>query len=521
MPDYMYLLESRLLPEQRAVVLRIQELAREVGLNVYLSGGAVRDLISGMPIRDLDFTVEGNPARMARELEKGGARVVTEDDKQRHLEIVFAGDVDGSLEAARDEHYASPGSKAEIRWATIADDLHRRDFSINAVAISLNAASRGLVLDPMNGLADLERHEVRVLSMHWFTNQPTRMLRALLYCARLGFKLEQRTEEWLDLAISRKMQEQMDARQVGDVVRQFGRESNPVAIIKAWDARDFLGALYPGLAKRKPNVEDFARLMRAREAMWASGIRPRLSAPTIHYLLKRLPEREQSAAMRHWGFSAAEIAAIESLPDEADKVQKLLKSKKMEAPELAYALLAQTPTHVMAFIASEYTSSRASTQIRNYLAKWRPLRVSPPDAELAAMGMERGPKFDEIIEKFFVAQLRGKGRDPEERTKLLRKLSGIKEPPPKKTEKGKAEKVHGKGKQDGKGVRGSGQGADIGSQAKGVPPGQPGKTSRTWGKPKPPALPAPPAETKAVPSRGNRQNKTRTLKTKTSGKKRR
>lgn len=482
MPDYMYLLESRLLPEQRAVVVRIQELSQETGLNVYLSGGAVRDLISGMPIRDLDFTVEGNPARMTRELEKGGARVVSEDDKHRHVEFVFAGDVDGSLEAARDEHYASPGSKPEIRWATIADDLHRRDFSINAVAISLNPASRGLVLDPMNGLADLERHEVRALSMHWFTNQPTRMLRALLYCARLGFKLELRTEEWLELAISRKMQEQMEPRQVGDVVRQFGRESNPVAIIKAWDARDFLGALYPGLARRKPNLEDFARLMRAREAMWASGIRPRLSAPAIHYLLKRLPAREQSAAMRQWGFSAAEVAAIENLPEEADKVQRQLKSKKMEAPELAYALLAQTPAHVTAFIASEYTSSRASTQIRNYLAKWRPLRMSSPEAELAAMGMERGPKFVEVIEKFFVAQLRGKGRDPEERTKLLRKISGIKEPPPKKTEKGKAEKVHGKAKQEDKSARGAGR--------------EPGKTSRTWGRPKTPAAPTPEAKTK-------------------------
>jgi tRNA nucleotidyltransferase (CCA-adding enzyme) len=78
MPDYMYLLESRLTPEQRAVMERVQELARAQDVNVYLTGGAVRDLISGMPIRDLDFTVEGNPVKMVRELEKGGASVVWE-----------------------------------------------------------------------------------------------------------------------------------------------------------------------------------------------------------------------------------------------------------------------------------------------------------------------------------------------------------------------------------------------------------------------------------------------------------
>jgi len=73
MPDYMYMLESRLSAEQRAAMMRVQELAAAASANVYLTGGAVRDLISGAPIRDLDFTIEGNPARLVRELEKRGA----------------------------------------------------------------------------------------------------------------------------------------------------------------------------------------------------------------------------------------------------------------------------------------------------------------------------------------------------------------------------------------------------------------------------------------------------------------
>ena len=111
MPDYMFLLESRLSPEQRAVVLRMQELAAEAVANVYLVGGAIRDLICGSPIRDLDFTIEGNPARFARELEKGGAHIVSEDDHLRHIELIFSGDVDGSIAAARDDVYHRPGTK--------------------------------------------------------------------------------------------------------------------------------------------------------------------------------------------------------------------------------------------------------------------------------------------------------------------------------------------------------------------------------------------------------------------------
>src|SRR5271154_321253 len=119
MPDYMYLLESRLSPEQRAVMERVQELSRTQELNIYLTGGAVRDLISGQPIRDLDFTVEGNPVRMVRELEKGGARVVTENERVRHNEMVFAGEVDGSISAAREDVHPHPGAKPEVHFAGI------------------------------------------------------------------------------------------------------------------------------------------------------------------------------------------------------------------------------------------------------------------------------------------------------------------------------------------------------------------------------------------------------------------
>jgi tRNA nucleotidyltransferase (CCA-adding enzyme) len=237
MPDYMYLLESRLSPEQRAVLERVQELARVQEANVYLSGGAVRDLVSGMPIRDLDFTVEGNPFRMVRELEKGGARVVVEDERLRHIELIFAGDVDGSISAARDDYYDRPGARPEIRWSTIMEDLRRRDFSLNAVAISLNPASRGLLLDPTNGLADLERREVRGLSIHAFTNQPIRLLRILRYCARMGFKMEARTSEWFELAMARGLHESLEGAAVGWEIRNLAREDNPVTTLRQWETR--------------------------------------------------------------------------------------------------------------------------------------------------------------------------------------------------------------------------------------------------------------------------------------------
>src|SRR5216683_4449373 len=230
MPDYMFLLESRLSAEQRAALMRVQELAAAATANVYLAGGAVRDLLSGMPIRDLDFSVEGNPFRIARELEKGGARILSEDERLRHIELIFAGDADGSIAATRDDVYHRPGTKPELRWSTVMEDLRRRDFSVNAIAISLNPASRGLLLDPTNGLSDIERAEVRALTIHSFTNQPVRLLRVLRYAARMGFKIEQRTQEWFDLAMERNLQESIAPEDAGDELRAVAREERPAVV---------------------------------------------------------------------------------------------------------------------------------------------------------------------------------------------------------------------------------------------------------------------------------------------------
>jgi tRNA nucleotidyltransferase (CCA-adding enzyme) len=439
MPDYMYLLESRLSPEQRAVMERVQELSRAQDVNVYLTGGAVRDLISGMPIRDLDFTVEGNPVKMVRELEKGGASVVWESEKLRHHEVIFAGDVDGSVSAAREDHYERPGVKPEYRFSSIMEDLKRRDIGINAIAISLNTQSRGLLLDPMNGLADLEKQEIRVLSIHAFTNQPIRLMRTLRYAARMNFKLEPRTQEWFDLAMERGLVDRIESGDVGHELRAMARDDNPSATLKLWESHDMLELIHPSLQKRKPDYDSLNKLARVRSNLYGAGLRPRLHLAVTYYTLGRLKDREASSALRNLEYRAAEIDALDKLVPETQKVLKMLKSPKTNAPKDAYYYLASVAPEALAFIEVEMPNSKALSKIRNYLQKWRPLRMASPAGELEALGVERGPKFDKIIDQFFEVQLRGKGKTPEDRTKILKNLAGIKDEP-KKPEKMKKEK---------------------------------------------------------------------------------
>jgi tRNA nucleotidyltransferase/poly(A) polymerase len=443
MPDYMFLLESRLSPEQRAAMMRLQELSAALGFNVYLTGGTVRDLVTGASLRDLDFTVEGNPSKIARELEKGGAKILVEDEKYRHVEVLFAGDCEGSISAARDDHYVRPGTRPEIRWSTIMEDLRRRDFSLNAIAISLNPASRGLLLDPTNGLSDIERAEVRALTIHSFTNQPARLLRVLRFSARMGFKIEQRTQEWFELAIERELQDTIEAEDAGSELRAVAREERPTVVLKSWEEHDLLEAINPLLAKKHPDYEAINRLMKIREDLFTAGFRPRLATPMLLAILGRLKEREQAGVLSKAGFRSAEAEAVLTFEQETLDAQKELLGKKMNAPIEAYRFLEKFPLERLAYLLAESNKSAALSKIRAYLNKWRPIRIGLPAVanELEALGMPRGPKFDQIVEQVFAIQLTGRGKTPEERVKILRKLSGIKEPPKKKEKEKKSSKA--------------------------------------------------------------------------------
>src|SRR5208337_2566243 len=437
MPDYMFLLESRLSPEQRAAMLRVQELAAVMGFNIYLTGGTVRDLVTGANLRDLDFTVEGNPSKMARELEKGGAKVLSEDEKLRHVELLFAGEVEGSISAARDEHYVRPGTRPELRWSTIMEDLRRRDFSLNAIAISLNPASRGLLLDPTNGLSDIEHGEVRALTIHSFTNQPVRLLRALRLAARMGYKLESRTQEWFNLAIERELQLTITPEDAGEELRALAKEERPHLTLKDWEAHHLLERVHPLLAKKHPDYEAINRVIKVRDDLFMAGFRPRLATPMMLAILGRLKDREASHLLSKLGFRSAEIEVIESFPDKAHGIQKDLAGRKTKTPIEAYRYIEKLSMEYVAYLLAESNNSAALSKLKAFLHKWRPIRMAltAVSNELEALGMPRGPKFDHVVQEVFAAQLNGRGKTPEERIKMLRRLSGIKEAPKKKEKK--------------------------------------------------------------------------------------
>ena len=147
------------------------------------------------------------------------------------------------------------------------------------------------------------------------------------------------------------------------------------------------------------------------------------------------------------GFPAAELRAVRDLEAESLQLVKLLTGPKTASPRDAYAFLEKAPLDLLSYILAESSNSKAVGKIRTYFSKWKPLRQLLPGvaAELEVLGMERGPKFDKVVEEFFQLQLLGRARKPEDHAKILRKLAGIKEAPKKPEEKKKPEKPKKKG----------------------------------------------------------------------------
>ena len=215
MADYIYTMEIRLTPDQLKGVNLVQDVARSAGFTLYLTGGAIRDIISGFTIRDLDFTVQGNPLKLQKDFERAGAQLAGHDDDVRSLFLVLPGNVRAEISMARTETYEKVGRPPVVAPASIQEDLRRRDFTVNAMALSLNEGSRGLLLDPFNGVADIEAKVLRILHNYSFVEDPSRLIRATRFAARFHWPLEERTQQRFDAARENKYMDHISRSAIG------------------------------------------------------------------------------------------------------------------------------------------------------------------------------------------------------------------------------------------------------------------------------------------------------------------
>jgi tRNA nucleotidyltransferase/poly(A) polymerase len=384
MSDYMFMLESHLNGDHNRVVNEVTAFANEAHVNVYLAGGAIRDMLGGFPIRDLDFSLEGQPPKFAAKLaERLGGKVVYEDPYHRFSELLLPGGVTAQIAHCREEKYSKPGGKPQVTapvpiWA----DLKRRDFTIDGIALGLNRGSRGQLRDPSNGIADLENREIRASYTGIFFDDPSRMLRLLRLKHRLGYAVEERTMRQFENAKMDELHDLIAPATRFEELKQIAQEPMAAEIVKEYQATGLISLFCAGLSGDKLDIHALERLEKARKA-----IPPALFGasggwlPFLEVLIAKLGARDKSEFIRNLGLDRKATDALKKLPANAKKLESVLKSARLQKPSQVYFALESAPGDLILRLLYDSDHRIVQDRIRNYIQKYLPA-AQEVDAEL-------------------------------------------------------------------------------------------------------------------------------------------
>ena len=366
---------------------------------VYLVGGAVRDLFSGAEPLDLDLVIDGEPAVVAAMLgtpdkvhDRFATRTVTLDG------ITF------DLARSRRETYAHPGALPTVEPAGIQEDLGRRDFTVNALALGLAGSDRGRLLQARNGSEDMDARRLRVLHDRSFIDDPTRLLRLARYAGRLGFAIEDRTRALADEAVAGGAPGTVSGPRLGTELRLLAEQGDPVDGFRILSELGVDEAIAPGFGIRGA---DRAALARRALALLPAGGEPAdlvLAVATLD-----VPDGELPELLDRLAFPAAR----------RDRIM----AAATRAPELAHQLsAAAAPSDIAAAVGSGSAELvalagglGAEAVARRWLDELRHVHLEIDGDDLLAAGVQPGPAVGAGLAAARTAKLDGhaEGREAE------------------------------------------------------------------------------------------------------------
>jgi len=428
---------NRSLEEDRLRLLHIVvNEATQRGLPLYIVGGAVRDLMLGSVINDVDLTVEGDAGVLAESILKkyggrvifhsrfGTARWILNEAAFKRMDVpVFQASVLPEfldLASARSETYAHPGALPTVKKSTIGDDIRRRDFTINAMALRLDGGHFGELLDPLGGESDLGQGSIRALHLRSFVDDPTRMFRAVRYEGRYGFTIEGGTLGLMNDE-ARQVLSQLSGERVRHELDLILEEHNPSVILHRLAELDLLKSIHPFLSfdqsakVRLANIHLFRDLQRI--SPWNIN---RGNKSVLGWLLWLMQS------------SHADIAALNlRLQFTADLLGSLFAATSIHAdissfrdmkPSQCVERLAPYPPDAIEAVYFVAQDEKTKAVFFNYLSRWRHVKPHTTGDALKARGLEPGPKYGEIIRRLRAAWLDGEVTSHEEEKKLLGNL---------------------------------------------------------------------------------------------------
>lgn len=422
MPDFVYLLENRLSVHQQGALRAVREVAREAQMPVFLVGDAVRDLVCGNSVRELEVVVHGNTAELKKPLVAHGASVWWESAASHRLSLRFPGSVLLELTSARQTDYPKCG-KPVYTWASIHEDLRSRDFTVNAMAISLNDGSYGLLMDPLNGVADLEQRQLRLVSNYGFLEEPARLVRASRLRVRLGFQLEERTQRRYENAREESMIEFLSEEERRRELEQIVHEEEALKVMASHEADGWMKALFPAWTTAKADVEKLQALHDFSIEMQMQGVQADLATAQAHYLTAKLSAKDL-AALKERFLRPGFVKAWEGLEDSAAQLAKQLVAKENARPSACYQLLTSFAPEAVVWLGFTTRQAAVREKMDAFLKVWPEFRQKLPVARMAEMRITPElPEYAGLIQSVFLRLIDGELQSDEEMRAFLEPFS--------------------------------------------------------------------------------------------------
>ena len=434
--DLAALLRDRLSHDELELLLAVARQAAALGMPAYVVGGALRDAVLGGPIADLDFLVEGDAIALARSLRSefgghvivhsrfgtaqwtlAGARIFSGGDHRVKPRKAPPDHID--LISSRSEEYPGTAELPRVSPSAIDDDLRRRDFTINTLAVRLDGSHFGDVYDPFGALKDLDQGIIRVLHPASFRDDPTRLYRAVRYEERYGFMIESTT-----LALMRRSRSKvrrLSAHRIRRELELILDEEQYLGMLRRLSRLGLLGAIHPAL----PSSAATLRRLRRAEAARPDGLDLRHNSD-LRWLVWLIE------------LSTAQLRSLD---------RRLQFSRRLRESLLAAATIARQSARWRAWPASRLTlyldrfpvlavqaarlsapRGRAQSLLAQYLAHWRAVRPTVTSKELSELGLAPGPAFRQILDRLREGWLDGKiassAQEREQLGRLIRRYAG-------------------------------------------------------------------------------------------------
>ena len=395
------------------------------------------------------------------------------------------------ISSARLERYEKTGKPPVITPATIIEDLRRRDFTVNAMALSLNPGSRGLLMDPFNGAADIEAKLVRILHNYAFVEDPSRLIRASRFSARFQWPFEERTQARYDSAKENNYIEYISHRSVGYEIEQLAYEDDPLNVVRVLEKEGWLKVLSPHWTTAKVDTNNLSALMKTRQQMVDLGYAPDPAPAVLEFLTAKLTEKE-TADIRKMIPRRDLAQAWRDLGLHAKELAKRLTGKEAATPSRTWKLLSGARQDMVLYLAVTSRQQAVEQKIKNFFTKWRQVQQKIPLPEMTELLITpQLPEYPKIAEEVFMLLLDGKLRSHTEILKFLKPLAPPPPPPPPPPRRGRGAKAAAAAAQSAPATPAAAAGKKKG---KGAAPA-PVPTAKTPA----PAKPAPAPPKKSVP----------------------